>query len=77
MLEVREKHGCECQTGYGADEEGQVHSTGAIRNPINNRAVVAVGAQDEFLAPSDIAYFDRRLGIKTRWFSPPPEAEGH
>lgn len=57
------------QSGYTTDAKGKSHALTKLSLP-NGKSVVVVGmSQSEFLAPSMVAFLDRRLGIKSPWFS--------
>lgn len=58
---LQENHQGAAQSGYG------IESLTKLSLP-NGRSVVVVGVgQAEFLAPSMVAYLDRRLGVKSPW----------
>ena len=67
------EQGCTVQSGYQTDEHGQ---------PIGIIRVVASGGRwlilpdlgkDEYLVPTTIARFDRRLGMRSPFFSVDPD----
>lgn len=68
--QARKDHGATAQSGSASDRSGRVHTVTKISIPGSGKSVVVVGvAQTEHLTPSMIGYLDRRLGIKSPWFS--------
>lgn len=66
---LMEEHRGTMQSGYMTDRKGNTHSITKLALP-NGRSVVVVGVgQKEFLVPSMVGYLDRRLGVKSKWFS--------
>lgn len=70
---ARDHEGCTINTGYEIDEDGETHTITRIVAP-SGRWVIEVGTkQEEYLVPSRVAYLDRRLALKSPWFSIDPE----
>jgi hypothetical protein len=66
------EQGCAVRSGYAVGPGGQTHSQTIIVSPDESRWVIEAGTdQDEFLTPTTIARLDRRLGVKSPWFSLP------
>jgi hypothetical protein len=66
---LRTNHNGTAQSGYAVDQSGAPHSLTKLRLP-NGKSVVVVGVgQMEYLVPSMVGYLDRRLGVKSPWFS--------
>jgi hypothetical protein len=66
---LRQNHSGTAQSGYAPDPKGQSHSLLKLSVP-GGKSVVLVGvSQHEHLAPSMVGYLDRRLGVKSPWFS--------
>jgi hypothetical protein len=64
--------GCAVQSGYATSPGGQVERLTKISSPDGRRWAIDVGtAQTEYLTATRIAQLDRRLGIKSHWFSIP------
>jgi hypothetical protein len=62
--------GCSFQRGAVLDANGTPRPTIRIDNPAKNLWVIEVGTQlDEYIMPTTIARFDRRLGLKSPFFS--------
>ena len=62
--------GCTVQTGYTKDADGRPDSMTLIKTADGKRWIIEVGTrQDEFLVPTTIARYDRRLGLESPWFS--------
>jgi hypothetical protein len=67
--------GCKVQSGIQSAPNGKVERLTKISAP-SGRWVIAVGIdQREFLVPTMIAYLDRRLGLKSPFFSIDPGPE--
>lgn len=61
--------GCRAQSGVSSDEDGMVHTLTRIVSD-DCRHVVVVGVdQTERLAPTMVAYLDRRLGLQSPFSS--------
>ena len=66
---LKQTHRGTAQSGYATDPKGQSHSLLKLSLP-SGKSVVVVGiSQSEYLAPSMVGYLDRRLGVKSPWFS--------
>jgi hypothetical protein len=63
--------GCNVQSGYATTVDGHVEPLTKISAPPNGkRWVIEVGTgQNEYLTPTRVAQLDRRLGLKSPWFS--------
>ena len=66
---LKDTHKGNAQSGYTTDKKGKSHALTKLSLP-DGKSVVVVGVgQGEYLAPSMVGYLDRRLGIKSPWFS--------
>jgi hypothetical protein len=66
---LKEAHQGTAQSGYSTDQKGKSHALTRLALPSGASVVVVGISQGEFLAPSMVGYLDRRLGIKSPWFS--------
>ncbi len=67
--------GCRVQSGIAQTPDGKVEKLTKIDAP-NGKWVTAVGIdQRDFLVPTMIAWLDRRLGMKSPFFSIDPGPE--
>ncbi len=68
------QQGCKVQSGYTVTPDGKTMSVTRITAP-SGKWVYEVGTQQgEFLVPTTIARLDRRLGLKSPFFSIDPVA---
>jgi hypothetical protein len=66
------KQGCSVEYGYATSPNGQVERLTKISSPDGKRWVIEVGTgQAEYLVATRISQLDRRLGMKSPWFSIP------
>lgn len=65
------KQGCTVKYGTTMAPSGRAVSILKITAPSGKRVVATGTLQDEHLAPTTIARFDRRLGLKSPFFSLP------
>lgn len=64
------KQGLDVKSGVAQNADGDTDRVTVISSQDGKRWVVVVGIdQREFLVPTTIAQFDRRLGIESPWFS--------
>jgi hypothetical protein len=66
---LNDTHKGTAQSGYSTDDKGQSHSLTKLSLPSGISVVVIDISQSENLAPSMVGYLDRRLGVKSPWFS--------
>lgn len=66
---LKENHQGTAQSGYTTDRKGKSHALTKLSLPSGASVVVVGVTQGEFLAPSMVGYLDRRLGVKSPWFS--------
>jgi hypothetical protein len=66
---LKETHQGTAQSGYSTDGKGKSHALTKLTLPSGKSVVVVGVSQGEFLAPSMVGYLDRRLDIKSPWFS--------
>ena len=66
---LKETHQGTAQSGYSTDQKGKSHALTKLSLPSGKSVVVVGMSQAEFLAPSMIGYLDRRLGVKSPWFT--------
>lgn len=65
-----QKQGCTASSGYTQTADGHVERLTRIVTSDGKRWVIEVGTdQREFLNSTTIARFDRRLALKSPWFS--------
>lgn len=65
--------GCTVQSGYAQTPDGETETVTRITSP-SGRWVIEVGTrQDEYLTPTGIHYLDRRLGVKSPYFTLDPD----
>lgn len=70
-LEWATSIGCKVSSGYAHDDEGKPHGITRIESPDGERWVIEAATQEEYLVPTTIDRLDRRLGIKSPFFSLP------
>ena len=69
-VEWARTQGCDIATGIDRDTMTPLIK---ITRPDKKRALIEVGvSQEDFLLPTQIAYYDRALGIESPWFSVNP-----
>jgi hypothetical protein len=62
--------GCTTRSGVVLDDKGKPNSVTQIFNAAKDRWVTEIGTQhNEYIVPTTIARFDRRLGITSPFFS--------
>lgn len=66
---LKETHQGSAQSGYRTDQGGKSHGLTKLSVPSGKSVVLVDVSQGEFLAPSMVGYLDRRLGVKSPWFS--------
>lgn len=66
---LKTHHQGTAQSGYAAGSKGQSHSLLKLSVPSGKSVVVVGVGQHEYLVPSMVGYLDRRLGVKSPWFS--------
>ena len=66
---LKEAHQGTAQSGYSTDKKGKLHALTKLAIPTGKSVVVVGLSQGEFLAPSMVGYLDRRLGVKSPWFT--------
>lgn len=66
-----QSEGCEIKSGIAYNRKKRAHSVTIIVAP-SGRRVVEIGVQvGDFLTPTGLSRLDRRLGIKSPYFSLP------
>lgn len=69
--------GCDVKTGIAHDSEGRAHTITRVIAPGRKRWFVDVGTeQHEFLVPTTVSRFDRRLGLTSPFAALPHPDEG-
>ena len=63
------EQGFSAQSIAAPDDRGKTHTATKIFKEGGNSVVVVGVKQSEHLAPSMVGYLDRRLGVKSPWFS--------
>lgn len=72
FVEWATDHGCAAEIKVRVRRaSGQPYTVLEITNPKGGRVVVAEPDLEEYLAPSEVAYLQRRLGIATPFASTP------
>ena len=62
--------GCTVNSGYAQSADGKTVCLTRIVSPDGQRWVIEIGTeQHEYLMPTTIGRFDRRLGLTSLWFS--------
>ena len=73
----KDTHQGKAESGLTTDAKGKSHTLERLSLPDGRFVVVVDLKQSECLVPSMVGYLDRRLGIKSPWFSvEPSEPEG-
>lgn len=68
--QARHDHQAKASFGVATDEDGATEYTTRITIPKTGKTVHLVGIQQtDYLTPIDIGHLDRRLGIKSPYFS--------
>jgi hypothetical protein len=62
---------CSVQSGYSAGPDGKTYSLTKITAPSGKRVVVVGLKHSDRLEPTKVAYLDRRLGLRSPYFSMP------
>lgn len=68
---ARDNEACTVQSGYMHGPDGKVHLLTKIVAPSGRRVIVVGLKQADRLEPTKVAYLDRRLGIKSPYFTLP------
>jgi hypothetical protein len=66
---LRTNHNGTAQSGYAVGHTGASHVLTRLSLPTGKSVVVVGLNQNEYLVPSMVGYLDRRLGLKSPWFS--------
>ncbi|SHM40776.1 hypothetical protein [Bradyrhizobium lablabi] len=66
---LKSEHQGLVQSGYSTDGKGKSHALTKLSVPSGASVVVVGMSQAEFLVPTMVSYLDRRLGVKSPWFS--------
>ncbi|HHY49947.1 MAG TPA: hypothetical protein GYA10_09390 [Alphaproteobacteria bacterium] len=69
MAWANQEHGFKCRTGTAPDRSGKQHPVVRIFKDDGPSVVVVGIEQDEHLSPTQVGNLERRLGVKSRWFS--------
>jgi hypothetical protein len=72
MRWATDEHGCTVQSGYARDENGVMVCVTRIETPSGSWVVETGTEQWEYLAPTTVGRFDRRLGLESPFASMPP-----
>jgi hypothetical protein len=75
FLEWAKENGCTGETKVRTDQTGRAFTSLELEGPHGGRVAMVVSAMDERLVPSQIAYMQRRLGLKTPFASTPEHAD--
>jgi len=65
---LHSEHGFICRSGTAPDRRGKQHAVTRIFKD-GGPSVILVGDQTEHLTPSQVGQLERRLGVKSAWFS--------
>lgn len=68
-LDWAREQGFSAQSGYAQDSSGKSHPVTKIKKDGGPSVIVSGISQKEFLTPTSIGNLDRRLGIKSPFFS--------
>ena len=68
-LEFARENGFTVRTGFGPDSSGKVHTTIRVFKEGGPSVIIAGLGQDEYLVPTQVGNLDRRLGLKSPFFS--------
>jgi hypothetical protein len=60
---------CEVRSLVVVDQDGASYTAIRVKAPSGRHVIVVGIEQDEHLLPTQIAYFDRRLGLQSPWTS--------
>jgi hypothetical protein len=71
LLEWLTEQGCKSEIVFRINKQGRTYQALQIVNPKGGKAVIVEPDFDEFLAPSMVSYFQRRLCIKTPFAAQP------
>ncbi len=63
--------GCTTETAVRQTSAGRAFNSFEMRSPGGGRVAIVDPDMDEVLAPSEVAYYQRRLGIKGTFASTP------
>jgi len=69
LVWARDTHDFAAQTGVAKDSSGKPYTVTKIFKPGGPSVIVPGVGQNEYLTPSMVGYLDRRLGLKSPWFS--------
>lgn len=69
LIFARDEHGFTVLSGYSTDSRGRSHQLTRIFKEGGPSLIVVGTDQKEHLTPSAVGNYDRRLGIKSPWFS--------
>ena len=68
-LEFARENGFTVRTGFGPDETGKVHAIIRVFKEGGPSLIISGLGQNEFLVPTQVGNYDRRLGLKSPFFS--------
>lgn len=66
---AKDEEGCTIKTGVRTMPSGNMVPLTIISHPNGNHVIEPGTSQTDYLVPTQIAYFDRRLGITSPFFS--------
>lgn len=75
LVWARDEHGCRAQSGAASTQSGRSHPVTKIVHPNGASVVIPGVSQEDRLEPSKVGYLDRRLGIKSPFFSADEESQ--
>jgi hypothetical protein len=71
LLEWLTEQGCKSEIVFRINKQGRTYQALQVVNPNGSRVVLIDPDFDEYLAPSMVSYFQRRLSIKTPFAAQP------
>lgn len=75
FIEWAKENGCTVETKVRTDPSGRAFTSVEMKNPKGGRAAMVVSDTDERLVPSQVAYLQRRLAIKTPFAATPEQPD--
>lgn len=75
FMEWAKENGCAAETKVRTDQTGRAFTSLEMTGPHGGRVAMVVSNMDERLVPSQVAYLQRRLGIKTPFAATPEQPE--
>jgi hypothetical protein len=77
FIEWAKENGCTAEAKVRTDQSGRAFTSLEMVGPHGSRVAMVVTSMDERLVPSQVAYLQRRLGIKTPFAAAPEQPDPH